>query len=1238
MKQRIVLALTVLMVGGLLIVPFAAQSQSKTAAAELAARHEQLRSMVAGARGEDGASGRLSQELIGARGLVHVIVELEAEPAARVYARGIDRGLSRAQADSNADLQAAQIDRAQTNFLQAARSLGTRVYQRYNRVYNGLSLTVDASRLSNLASLAGVKAIHPVRTVRRQLTSSVPLVGAPQVWESVPGATGAGVNIAVIDTGIDYYHVGFGGTGLAAYDADDPTVIEAGTFPTTKVITGTDLVGDAFDGSNPEAIAPDPDPVDPRYYECESVGHGTHVAGIAAGQGVTSAGAAYTGPYNSSLNFDNDFSVGPGVAPEAKLIAVRVFGCNGNTTNDILVGAIEYAVETGADVINYSIGYEFGDYFNEPDSVAVDNASAAGVVFVGSAGNASDTNYVTGGASTANTAISVASSWDQRSLLDAFNVNSPASIDGLKKADFSSAYDWRNKPDVTGDLVYVPGPGTSTACNVSGASPYAAGSLTGRVLLVDWAPEGTSDFPCGSAVRANNAAAAGAVGIIMASGQLIFDSSIFGNAAIPAVFTTFDVGAELKGALATETVSITFSGSYLNGFTLNEPNLEDTLSDFSSRGPRVGDSALKPDLAAPGQSIFSVGSGTGNEGNTLGGTSQAAPHVAGAIALLRQLHPDWTPQELKAAVINSATNDLFTQASRGQPIYSPGRVGTGRLDIPNAAALTTLAYNAERPELVSVSFGAVEVITDTVVTKAITVENKGAAAANYSLAFAPGSSIPGVTYSFAPGNISVPAGGTTTVSVTMEADYEQMRNTVDPSLIGEQGELPRHSLSQASGNLALYSAAPTEFVAFLSGANEVPPNASTKGGVVTFIYDAASNSLDYGIRFTEAITIAGPSSHLHRGPAGRNGPIAVNLLGNGAYDATTPYSGTVTLTDADEALLYSGGLYANFHTESFPGGEIRGQVAPSSEPAARVAIHAIARPVSAMTASPDVLGFGKAVTATTTLELSGIGLDTGANLPTDLLSVVTAFELQRTSSNNHSGFASQGDIAAVGVNSDILEAGAVISSTLFFGVAGSSDWNTPNVVGFDIYIDVDGSGVDEEGEGAEFVLYNTNVGSASGLDPTDVFVTVLEDLTAEEASLDSFVNLLPASVIDTAVFNNNVMVLPVTAEALGLTPTASRINYRVFSFSYYTGYVEDSGVLSYDLTKPGLTFGESDELLTGPAYADLDGGSIPVSYNKANFDANGSKGVLLLHHHNASGNRVQAIPVNPKLYIPMAAR
>ena len=288
-------------------------------------------------------------------------------------------------------------------------SLGGTVVANYQAAYNGIKVRIAADRTKELAALPGVVAVRPLQLMKPDNVRGIPLIGTPAVWQSL-GLHGEGVKIAIIDTGIDYTHANFGGPGTAAaYTAAHARE----TLPADprffgplapRVKGGIDLVGDSYNADpNSPAYQPIPHP-DPNPLDC--FGHGSHVAGTAAGSGVTAAGATYTGPYNAAtLAAPGNFNVGPGVAPKADLYAVRVFGCQGST--DVTVDAIEWAVDNDMDVINMSLGSVFGSK-DEPSAVASTNAAKAGVIVVASAGNAGPSPYVIGSPSTADGAISVA--------------------------------------------------------------------------------------------------------------------------------------------------------------------------------------------------------------------------------------------------------------------------------------------------------------------------------------------------------------------------------------------------------------------------------------------------------------------------------------------------------------------------------------------------------------------------------------------------------------------------------------------------------------------------------------------------------------------------------------------------------------------------------------------------------------------------------------------------------------
>lgn len=145
-------------------------------------------------------------------------------------------------------------------------------------------------------------------------------------------------------------------------------------------------MGDAYTGSN--TPVPDPNPLDCEFTS-GSVGHGSHVAGTAAGSGVKSDGTTFAGPYDAAAYTPGAFRIGPGVAPQADIYSFRVFGCSGST--NVVAEAIDMAVAAGVNVISMSLGSNYGTISNldagsTAEGAAVANAAAAGIVVVAASG------------------------------------------------------------------------------------------------------------------------------------------------------------------------------------------------------------------------------------------------------------------------------------------------------------------------------------------------------------------------------------------------------------------------------------------------------------------------------------------------------------------------------------------------------------------------------------------------------------------------------------------------------------------------------------------------------------------------------------------------------------------------------------------------------------------------------------------------------------------------------------
>jgi len=1013
---------------------------------------------------------------------VPVMVELVELPAALIYASQMEATLNAATATAATQNQIATLVASQQALAPAFTTLATPVLYTTQRVYNGVALLADPAQISALQQLPGVKAVHRLLPKQPDNATSVPFLGAPALWQgaAVPGMLGEGIRVAIIDTGVDYLHVDFGGPGTG-YPLNDPTRIgDVPGYPGRRVVGGFDFVGDSYNaegGSSYQPIPyPDADPMD-------CYGHGTHVAGTAGGSGVTAIGKTFDGPYDRALDF-SALSIGPGVAPAASLYALKVFGCSGSTTVTEL--ALEWAVDPNGDgdfadrmdIVNLSLGSPYGAVY-DTTAVAADNAAAAGVIVVASAGNSSDALMNTGTPSVGDRVISVAATQHHR-----------------VQAQSSQ-------------------PGT------------------------------------------------------------------------------------------------------------------DRVADFTSRGPRRSDAALKPDLAAPGVSIVSAAAQSGVGRSTLSGTSMAAPHVAGAMALLRQLHPDWSVEEMKALVMNTAMPLVRQGDDLATPAYTPTRIGAGRIDLPAAAQAAAVAFNADSPGAVGVSFGSPAVLATAQLVKNVAIVNKASITATYQLAYNPIADLPGADIQVPSATIIVAPDGSAIFPVTLAVDAAQLRHAnVVPT---EQArDRSRHWLNEESGHLFFWPGnAP--FTATLTGLDAVPPTDIAAQGSVVLMVEPLAHTLHYtvSLRGIDAAGILTATVGLGR-PGESSTPQ--RLLWTSATASGPTITGTLHADAQLERWLVSSALHINLSTAEHPAGALRGQLLATA-PVLHLPVYAAPRPVAAMQAASRALAFSATAPAQM-IALTGVGIR-GSDAPTDVVSLVSAVELHLHSPNTRPAALIDGeqdhydhaDLKYVGVTSDLqaTPAKTLTASTLFFGLATYAPWSTPNEVAFSIYIDADQDQI------YDYRLFNSDLqGYANRSLRGDTYLSVLENLRTGVRSIQGPLNNAAADRYDSGLLFGSVMVLPLRAGAIWATSTNTAFMYYVETTSVdiseiKSTTVDRTPVLRFDPANPGLDL--SGGIQGGPLYADLPGASIPVTLSVFAYAASPAQGVLLLHHHNRTDQQAEVVDI-----------
>jgi MYXO-CTERM domain-containing protein len=734
-------------------------------------------------------AGVAAEELTTKKEMYYVV--LPGVPAAD----WVKPGVSPASVANETRAHVARLQNEHQAIRPAIESHGGIVVAEFTRLGNGFQIFATESEANRIAQLPGILRIERVPRYAPSLASALPVVGATAAWANSTPFQGDGITIGIADSGIDYTHADFAGLGTtAAYQANDSTLIEAGTFPTAKVVGGWDFVGDEYDASDGDFPNPDPDPLDctkPQSFQV-SGGHGTHVAGIAAGTGVTKANATFTGSYAQTFD-PNVFRVAPGVAPKAKLYALKIFGCNGST--EMLGAAVERASdpnEDGAfddrlDVVNASLGtaYSLSGPFS---NTLLENLAKVGSLFVAAAGNDGQSFYAAASPGTAPSVLSVAGSADNQFL--ALEVTSPpTAAKTMPAAEGGFTTRLSDVGKLTSELVQV--------SPQNGCQPFSnAAAVNGKIALIDRGG-------CPFVTKFENAVDAGAIAGVVVDNEvndlpLAMSGGDTGTVPIPGVLILQLDGNALKQSVAQGPVTIVLDPSVKYTGLGSE-----LLASFSARGPSPVDNRLKPEIAAPGFAIDSARVGSGFSARRSDGTSMASPFVAGAAALVRQAQPEYSPLQVKAALVNSAVPLLDLE---GQP-YGSSIVGSGRLAVDRAVGMLVIAAADPLAGDVGVSFGSLIAAEPADVKRTFVVENHGATSVTLAVNVEPNHTLQGVSVTATETSIEVAPDASATVELTLALDPEALGHPgPDPGTAVLQFDQPRQYLNEAAGLVRLVPA------------------------------------------------------------------------------------------------------------------------------------------------------------------------------------------------------------------------------------------------------------------------------------------------------------------------------------------------------------------------------------------------------------------------------------------------
>ncbi|WP_298444009.1 S8 family serine peptidase [uncultured Ferrimonas sp.] len=591
----------------------------------------------------------------------------------------------------------------------------------YVNALNGFSMSLTQAQAAQIATLGSVKQVQRSTSYELHTDVGPQLISADKAWDGTTtqqtSFKGEGVVVAILDTGVNTDHAAFADVGGDGFDHSNPW--GAGTY-VGDCEANADLCNDKLIGvrSYPEITATFAG-IAPAVGE-DYNGHGSHTASTAAGNvqfDVDYLGAELEASGDGKVLKEDLFPRMSGVAPHANIVSYQVCLPLGGCPGEAMLAAIEDSISDGVDVINFSIGgVDHKSPWDDSVQLAFLSANQAGIAIAASAGNSGGqdgTEYLSLIDNVSPWLLTVGASSTGRTVNIDTRITDPALASALPSwSELSGG--GINTSSVTGIIVKASDYGDEQCL-----TPFAAGTFDDLGYTDADGNPANIIVACGRGeiarvAKATNAAAGGAEGFILYNTQWSGDESTVietDSYDVPGIHISTgayygDWTNNWNGLESwlnngeTGKHQVTISATSID--RVIDPDQADVLALFSSRGPSLGNPEhLVPSVTAPGVDIYAAyrdeAPFEATEGEIptvadyafLSGTSMASPHVAGALALLTEARPDWTPAQKHAALQMTAepevTMALYPDTPKDERyeavVY---RAGTGRINVASA--------------------------------------------------------------------------------------------------------------------------------------------------------------------------------------------------------------------------------------------------------------------------------------------------------------------------------------------------------------------------------------------------------------------------------------------------------------------------------------------------------------------------------------------------------------------------